>query len=75
VVLLGDQKTRTHWRAFWKVKSGRLEGRVRDLAKQTAHWYRWDEIAVVAHICTRHPYPRSRMLYRAVWRRISGGME
>jgi len=66
------RRTRTQWRAVWKVKRGRLEDETRSHAGLEAHWRQHGETAAVAHMCTRLPFLRSRTSYRVVCRRISG---
>ena len=71
----GVRKATTQRRAVWKVKCGRSECQTGYHAKLEAHQPRRDKIAAMAHTCTRHPFPRSRMSYTAACRRISGGMK
>ena len=69
------RKTTTQRRAVWKVGFGRSVDEMGYHAKPEAHRPRRDKIAAMAHTCTRHHFPRSRMSYTAVCRRISGRMK
>jgi len=75
VEVSGIWTMRPQWRAVWKVKCEGLEDETRPHAKSGACWGLYGETAAVAHTCTHHLFPRSRMSCRVGYRRISDGVK
>ena len=68
------RETSTGWQRPGEVRCGCLESQKHYYVKSMVAWCWRGEMAATVHMCIRRLFPRLRTSYRAVYRRISGGV-